>query len=143
MLARPSQPMSGSNVHHSCSHFQAGIWPQSQTNCKEVRKYSLAGCHGRRRKSNRHLNLRIPKYRTTNVPPKKKKTPFFSGVFPITLSDNSIIPVAQAKHSIILFLSHPTFSPSRHLLSLQNYTENQVTSCLFCHFYPNLNFSHP
>lgn len=98
--------MSGSDVHHSCSHFQAGIWPQSQTNCKEVRKYSLAGCHGRRRKSNKHLNLRILKYRTPNVPP-KKKLPFFSGVFPITLSDNSIIPVAQAKqHHPLSLTSH-------------------------------------
>lgn len=77
---RFSQPVPGGDAYHLCPHFQARTQTQSQITAKEAKRYSLAGCHRGRRKSNKHLSLSILKEfpnipSQTNNRPKTKKNP--------------------------------------------------------------------
>lgn len=143
---RFSQPVPGGDAYHLCPHFQARTQTQSQITAKEAKRYSLAGCHRGRRKSNKHLSLSILKEfpnipsQTNNRPKTKKKThknrtTRLPRVFPITSSDNSVLLLLRpntVSTRILIFLSYPTSSPWkicwRHLQNIHGIGSLPTTS---------------
>lgn len=127
--------------------FSGQNYPQRLT----ARRPRNTWMHGGKRKPKRHLNLSMSKYRTPNIFPQNRPSFFFfAEVFLTTLSNDSFLSVAQAKHSIsswiLNFLSHPTSSPPRNLVILPSkYIQNPMTFHHFCGFDPQskLLFSPP